>query len=33
MDENSDSEDCEDDTIFDYFSDNDRDPMERNDYD
>ena len=30
MAENSDSEGCEDDTIFEYFSDNDRDPMECN---
>ena len=33
MAENSDSEGCEDDTIFEYFSDNDRDPMECNDDD
>jgi len=31
MVEDSDSEGCEDDTIFEYFSDNDRDPMESND--
>ena len=33
MAENSDSEGCEDDTIFEYFSYNDRDPMECNDDD
>ena len=33
MAEDSDSEDCEDDTIFEYFSDNDRDHMECNDDD
>ena len=33
MVEDSDSEGCEDDTIFEYFSDNDRDPMECNDDD
>ena len=33
MAENSDSEGCEHDTIFEYFSDNYRDPMECNDDD
>ena len=33
MDENSDSKDCEDDTIFEYFSDNGRAPMVCNDDD
>jgi len=33
LSENSDSEGCEDDTILEYFSDNDRDPMECNDDD
>ena len=33
MAKNSDFEGCEDDTIFEYFSDNDRDPMECNDDD
>jgi len=33
LDADSDSEDCEDDTILEYFSENDRDPMECNDDD